>query len=996
MEVSLNSEWRDTLLGLAQAAPLPNGLEKGVNVFKELAMRCGSFDEIGRAMAWVFFNFSRLESERGVSATFRQMVLGKPRINHAPGLSYRSRPLFPLPLGAVSKVSDVAQLAAWDDFCRPHFAGLEPEQIWTAVALVGLNGVAGFGRVPLDRRATAPQARAVETLQERVAVALPSGLVLDRSLPDAEKELASRFMSYTGEEVPKMQVLRLSAAEAALPPASHGGSIDARELVCQGTRWFLEHPEESQLETIGADVKLQAKVHIQKDEALAFCKLLVERRICTWVSDADVFRFNNQQVLNGMFAVGKQSFLTTGEEIQRTIMNLVPTNACFRQAQGATNDLPSICQYLSLTLNHEQEVQFYQSDMSAAFYLFRIPPCWSSRMAFNVAFPAEALGIEGTGWYRPACAVIPMGWSSAVSIMQEIASRLTTLARLPVTHQVRRQVPLPSWMTTVLSGAESLGRPWYHIYLDNFCAMERVHHECDGEAGKSFHEALEAFWARAGVLSSEKKRISGAPTAQELGALLDGPKGQIGPSGERLLKLIQTTLLVLGKVKLKHKWVQVIAGRWIHCMSFRRPSMVLLDAVWDYVSGKAVGATIEAKVRGELFGCCTLGLLLTANLRAGLSSTTTASDASSSGGAVGRSDELTPEGQEFTVADLQQRSAGVPAPILVLSLFNGVGCAYRCYDLCGVQPQVGISYELNKAANRVVSRRWPFVQLEGDVRDLTIEVIRSWRYKYPEIQEIHVWGGFPCVGLSSVRAGRLNLEDPQSGLFYEMIRIIRDIRQVFGFRFPVIYVAENVASMDSSAEAEITRALGVKPLKLDPCDVMPIHRPRFCWTNAELHAMEHVQLEEKERWVLVSMEGEYPSLEQWLEPGAVAIPLQRRLAYGECLLGQATQADRRRARRDIVLEDVGITAATLERYQHAVSRLCPVLEAVNTEFELDELISEWLQAEFEDGGAKLHSQEPQEQGLVRLVQLASLMPCQIFSGGADILLTWNASKRADQ
>lgn len=48
--------------------------------------------------------------------------------------------------------------------------------------------------------------------------ALPLDLRLDRSVDGAEKELASRFLSYTGEEVPKMQVLKIAAAKGALPP----------------------------------------------------------------------------------------------------------------------------------------------------------------------------------------------------------------------------------------------------------------------------------------------------------------------------------------------------------------------------------------------------------------------------------------------------------------------------------------------------------------------------------------------------------------------------------------------------------------------------------------------------------------------------------------------------------------------------------------------------------------------------------------------------------
>ena len=64
---------------------------------------------------------------------------------------------------------------------------------------------------------------------------------------------------------------------------------------------------------------------------------------------------------------------------------------------------------------------------------------------------------------------------------------------------------------------------------------------------------------------------------------------------------------------------------------------------------------------------------------------------------------------------------------------------------------------------------------------------------------------------------------------------------------------------------------------------------------------------------------------------------------------QATRADRRRARENICLADVGITEATLQRYYVAVQRLAPILEVVETEFQLDQMITEWIQEEFEDG-----------------------------------------------
>ena len=65
--------------------------------------------------------------------------------------------------------------------------------------------------------------------------------------------------------------------------------------------------------------------------------------------------------------------------------------------------------------------------------------------------------------------------------------------------------------------------------------------------------------------------------------------------------------------------------------------------------------------------------------------------------------------------------------------------------------------------------------------------------------------------------------------------------------------------------------------------------------------------------------------------------------------GQASAADRRAARKNIVLENVGITEATLQRYFTAVSRMAHLLGKVTTECSLDDLVADWIQQEFEDG-----------------------------------------------
>ena len=121
------------------------------------------------------------------------------------------------------------------------------------------------------------------------------------------------------------------------------------------------------------------------------------------------------------------------------------------------------------------------------------------------------------------------------------------------------------------------------------------------------HQALERAWESAGALSSARKKVSGASAVHELGAYLQGVEGTMGPSGQRLLKLIQSTLLIIGQKKLNLKWIQVIARRWINCMSFRRPAMVCLDQTWLIIAGKRRGELGESKVRNELLNCCFLG-----------------------------------------------------------------------------------------------------------------------------------------------------------------------------------------------------------------------------------------------------------------------------------------------------------------------------------------------------------------------------------------------------
>ena len=544
---------------------------EGLDLFYKLADRSSSLKRAGCALAWALLVRSFTATARGWLQMVDKIILGNLEKDFAMlrGRGKRSRSPFPLPLGELFHLHELALRCSLQAFCQECERKSYEEDAWLVCVVGAVNGLAGRGRAILVGRCTRVQTRALIQLRASIRKVLSGDCEICRTPEEAEQELSSRFITYTGEEVPKMQILTMDQAEPALPPASHGGSIRAVDFVCAGTRWFLENPEESLKEDAPVDKRvLQAKVHIESEDRLGLAKLLVERKVCTWVPDKDVLRVGDCKVLNGLFGVGKGKRLADGREIQRVIMNLIPSNAVMEQARGSTSGLPSITQYLSLVLDQDEELCLYQSDMSSAFYLFAIPPCWTRFLCFNLAVDGREIGLDSGSTYFLACGVIPMGWSSAVSIMQEIADRLAIIGRLPDDHKVRRDAPLPPWVVDSLVQSQKSGSSWFHVYLDNFCSMEKF--RADNKANREgwLHDRVEGSWETSGVLSSSAKRVVAASRAVELGAEVNGIEGTIGPSSERLVKLIQATLSVIRKAKLNRKWIQVLAGRWVHILAF--------------------------------------------------------------------------------------------------------------------------------------------------------------------------------------------------------------------------------------------------------------------------------------------------------------------------------------------------------------------------------------------------------------------------------------------
>lgn len=100
--------------------------------------------------------------------------------------------------------------------------------------------------------------------------------------------------------------------------------------------------------------------------------------------------------------------------------------------------------------------------------------------------------------------------------------------------------------------------------------------------------------------------------------------------------------------------------------------------------------------------------------------------------------------------------------------------------------------ELDKHCQNILNRHYPNVPKWDDIETLTGKYI----LKNAPIIDVVAWGS-PCQDLS-LAGKRAGLQGKRSGLFYEGIRIIKELRELTNGKYPKISVWENVAGALSS------------------------------------------------------------------------------------------------------------------------------------------------------------------------------------------------------
>ena len=149
----------------------------------------------------------------------------------------------------------------------------------------------------------------------------------------------------------------------------------------------------------------------------------------------------------------------------------------------------------------------------------------------------------------------------------------------------------------------------------------------------------------------------------------------------------------------------------------------------------------------------------------------------------------------------------------VLSLFDGMSCGQIALDKLGVKVDKYFASEIDKYAIKVAKANYPDTIHLGDVRDV----------KASDLPEIDLLiGGSPCQGFSF--AGKhLNFDDPRSALFFEYVRLLKELK-------PKYFLLENVRMKQDSQDI-ISEYLGVQPVAVNSNLVSAQNRYRLYWTN---------------------------------------------------------------------------------------------------------------------------------------------------------------------
>ena len=446
-------------------------------------------------------------------------------------------------------------------------------------------------------------------------------------------------------------MLTWAQVEPALPKVGQAAQVDAWALAEGHMKEISANPDQVLLPQSEWPARFeQTRVLIQNDEEWdKLCTGLWARGVIRPMDDSEVIRDQHGMSLaGGLFGIGKGKFIQDApvqelQEVLRLICNFPPSNAVQIKVEGDVGGLPYQGNWQFISVGNESTFFWHSEDMVSSFWLFFLPKVWGKLFMISKLARGSIFGLA-EDLVKICLTVIPMGWISAVGIVQYLHRRLVKLTEsIPQHLELRRDGPAPTDLNFNMS-------EFYEVYVDNLDGGESA---TDDPARRwmtiqpsnlqKWILAVRSTGERLGVIYAEdEKRVQGAWLGQTLGAEVDGKKKEIRPLVCRSLELMGQTLWLPPRRQVT-KDLEVLCG-CLNVVQFRRQIAGSLDTLWDALFESTPGDARWIIAFDNLLRLMVLTPLAVNKLDHDTDPVVTASDASERGAGVVASCGLTSAG----------------------------------------------------------------------------------------------------------------------------------------------------------------------------------------------------------------------------------------------------------------------------------------------------------------------------------------------------------------
>ena len=748
-------------------------------------------------------------------------------------------------------------------------------EVWSGLMVIGLNTSldlctdVGLARSPLEKGVLERLSRDARVFVEGDGL---SNKVVRRPEVPWGRRICDLSVSYGGEVVEKARMMSWRQIEPGLPPPGKGGLLDARDFCDE---WVAAHLDDAELSR-KSDSEIPgplpyATVRASEDEWNIIAAEMIRRGVARIMAPEDIATYKQQKILNGAFGVVKPN-KWVGEPadnvpVLRLIMDFRAANAVHRMLPGGVSSLVGAAKWQGFCLSKGEVLVSSGDDLVSCFYLFKLPYSWSRYFTFRTPVKRSVLGLPNGGdeLVYIASQVLPMGWAAAVTVMQHIHRNMALRSEgLPLGREIHRERPLPEKETKLASA-------FWNLYVDDLTIMEIVGDEVvekvkRGEEPMSgLQESMQNIYKKLGVPYSSDKTTSREERCEKLGALVDGQRGILGVTSARALDFISLALYVMGQERVPTKWMQIVLGKFVHLVQFRRPLFTFVKHGWSRIQSLSHGGPLEPQEVDELLRLCLMLPLCFTNLRAKIASRVTCSDASEFGGGFCISTGLT--SLNSIPSRINELELECSQEFFTIEWFAGIGGMSRSLERLGLRTHQTVVCENDENCVSILRRFLPGTIVWKDIKEVDAEMVRSAFDTFPNAKGVLQSGGSPCQGLSQLSSERLHFDDGRSALFFELVRVMDLVKDEAkkramwhrGF-------VENVIC-DPEDQKIFRETTCWAQWLMCSRDMSTVRRPRFFWISDEVDESIFASVELGPHYKVAHLVGPSEDPNLWPLPG---------------------------------------------------------------------------------------------------------------------------------